>query len=109
MTPTEIADIEARLAAATPDEWPVDVGYLIVESDGRCYAKGPSYRTQGYDERGKPIMHAQAIADARFTSHAPSDIRNLLAENARLRKEVEILGRAVAGALTLADLVKAQP
>ena len=95
MTPTEIAEIEARLAAATPGEWPVDVGYLIVESDGRCYAKGPSYSTQGYDECGKPIMHAQAIADARFTAHARADIAALLAENARLREEVARMSKPI--------------
>ena len=96
MSPEELAEIEARLKAATPGPWrynkskcyrPGTNGAQAVVTDQEAVfasADGPTIALTGN------VDDPQSMADADFIAHAPTDIAALLAEVRRLTPAVKV-------------------
>ena len=86
LTDEQLAEIRARLEAATPGPW------HVAHTDG---AVGKAEVT-GEDRAGNPIWEQIHIADTGpvdvdFIAHAPTDIAALLAEVEALNREISDL------------------
>lgn len=86
---TRLAEIEARLAAATPGPWGVDHDdegvfndTCVVQGNYGWVASGPDSRYPAYDEDTE-----QGRADAELIAHAPADLAALV-EFARRVEEI---------------------
>lgn len=76
LTPERIAEIEARLNAATPGPWRWGAGRSeVLCEDGIIAADGSAVFVNCGRGSGEP-----SCDDADFIAHAPDDIRDLLAE-----------------------------
>lgn len=85
MTPEQLAEIEKRLAAATPG--PIDVHRY--DNDGGDISFQLQARTGTVICSTNDYDNPRAKADAHLYAHAPADITALLAEVRRLRAEYE--------------------
>ncbi|SDH85140.1 hypothetical protein SAMN04489735_10824, partial [Aneurinibacillus thermoaerophilus] len=85
MTEQELKDIEARLAAATPGPWGCN--------DDNEFTIGHLYAPFGEMEVCK--VTSGNLADATFIKCVPTDMRRLLDEVKRLRKDNEELQKLV--------------
>ncbi len=74
MTPERLAEIRARLEAATPGPWAIygTIGFEYHVRTGGTTAAVPT--------TGEPVADAALNRDAEFIAHAPTDIADLLAE-----------------------------
>jgi hypothetical protein len=95
LTDSDIAEIEERLKAATPDGWEA-----VLPDDPRGqpvpYYRGliccvsheakPSGMLAVVTERGRTVPKSEWEANAQLIAHAPTDIAALLDEVKRLRK-----------------------
>jgi hypothetical protein len=100
MTDSDIAEIEARLKAATPGPWvQMEANPTWIEAPSHCErgamhiadVRGWGHLTGGgHGAHGMGFAEARAIQDANgaFISHAPTDIAALLEEVKRLRAEL---------------------
>lgn len=89
---THHSDIESRLAAATPGPWQLERPHVDQDGwrRGSAIAGTPGRQTIYTVHDGRGTFPA---ADAKLIAHAPTDLRTLLDENAKLR---EALGRIAA-------------
>lgn len=81
-----IADIRARLAAASPGPWEggEDVGGVggflgVVDADGEVIISATETVAHWPDPDGPAVFDPQELADVEFISNAPADVRDLLA------------------------------
>lgn len=80
--PDRIAEIRARLDAATPGEW------CAVEIDG--HLSSPTIEKKSGGILARMTHYHPMRADAELIAHAPADLRFLLEQNERLRAALEI-------------------
>lgn len=102
MSPEQLAEIEARAAAATPGPWEVAGAGGLRGTDEYFVRMGED---DAYNDVAiasdifDPIYNEISKANAAFIAHARADVPALVAEVRRLRKENEDLARE----LTLRD------
>jgi hypothetical protein len=90
MTDQELKEIRERLEAATPGPWFVSDNGFTKRGDGppTVYAPDDELRYIAVCNDGFNINPTPNLSNAQFIAHAPNDIRRLLDEVERLRKEI---------------------
>lgn len=85
MAPEQLAEIEARLKAATPGPWIPHFRYKPGHPWEGCDIEAGDERWAAKVHTGRDAdSYARDAANARFIAHAPTDIAALLAEVRRL-------------------------
>lgn len=82
MTDEELAAIDARLQAATPEPW------TMTEEEGDWYLRAPDGESMMCDTQYYPWTPGRA-EDWQLIAHAPTDLAALMAEVRRLRAAIQ--------------------
>ncbi len=100
MTDEQIAEIRKRLEAATPGPWKSDIidnvggnwliGFVL---DAGIDQENKKWIVTTDNLRASECVSGGAEEDTQFIAHAPTDISALLADNDRLRGELDVMAR----------------